>query len=255
MKLNLLLLVCFFTFSLNIHAQSDNMDKIEMELETIMKDTTDSKACCSMKNHSSCCSDSCCGPCYKNILSVGGKYFVNPLGNTRTLLAENGFILDEYALEFQVRLYNLPKIFYYQQLGTLDRGKYSSVTGIGVKEDIRWNIIKNSPFFFTPYIEFGAGYYRMNIVKGVKGNSITSVLTNEVETNYAENFVLTGDVGIDLGVGFKLNQSRLSILFNGGYMTNVPSEWRLAGSLAFKEKINLSSPYVGVTVRLEGAKF
>ncbi|HRO08828.1 MAG TPA: hypothetical protein PK047_08160 [Saprospiraceae bacterium] len=285
MKLNLFLLACLLTFSTGLFAQHDHEKmKLEMEIDSVMNDTSITKSCCAKKmmdghckssNCSKCtskCSDSkmscckninenkcstsgsCCGTKYKNIISFGGKYFFSPLGNTRTLLADNGFILDEEALEFQVRLYNLPKVFYYQQLGTLDKGRYSSVIGIGVKEDLRWNIIKNSPFFFTPYIELGAGYYRMNLVKGINGNSITSVLNSSVETNYAENFVITGDIGVDLGVGFKLDRTRLSILVNGGYLTNVPSEWRLAGSLAFKEKINMSSPYVGATIRLEAAR-
>lgn len=244
MKFNLLFIVCFFTLSVQSFAQDNmQMKAIEMQLDSIIMDSTDSNKMLEGK----CCHRSG----YKNILAVGGKYYFSALGNTRTLLADNGFLIDEYALEFQVRLYNLPKIFYYQQLGTLDREKYASVIGVGVKQDIKWNVVKNSPFIFMPYIELGGGYYRMNLVKGVKNNSLTSVLNSNVETNYAENFVLTGDVGINLGVGIKLDKSRLSILVNGGYLTNVPSEWRLAGSLAFKEKMNLSSPYLGATIRLE----
>ena len=291
MKFNLLLIVCFFTFSFQSYAQEDkHIKEMEVQLNNILTDTAQTKGCCSMKkdgkcckgdgkcsmgegkcssmsNHcqsnmsGSCCSSkgscsgsSCCGPRYKNILAVGAKYYFSPLGNTRTLLRDNGFLIDEYALEFQVRLYNLPKIFYYQQLGTLDRAKYASVTGIGVKQDIRWNVVKNSPFIFMPYVEFGAGYYRMNLVKGVTDNSITSVLNSKVETNYAENFVLTGDIGANLGVVIKLDNTRLSLLVNGGFLTNIPSEWRLAGSLAFKEKVNLSSPYLGATIRLEAIR-
>ncbi len=272
MKFNLLLFVCFFTFSTHLFSQgNDDMKTIEMELDNILMDTTMVKACCSKNKdckcgtHSGCCngmakdsccvaSKGCCGSKYKNVLGVTGRYYFNSLNNTRTLLAANGYPLDEYALEIQVRLYNLPKVFYYQQMGTLTQAKYASVIGFGVKQDVRWNIIKNSPFFFTPYVEVGGGYYRMNLVKGVTSNSIETVLNATVETNHAENFVLTGDIGVDLGVGFKIDNTRLSILLNGGYLANVPTQWRLAGSLAFKEKINIGSPYVGATVRLEVAR-
>lgn len=197
-------------------------------------------------------SKSCCADCYCNIVSFGGKYYFNTLKNSRTTLSENGFSLDQEAFEYQLRLYNLPKIFYFQQLGTLVNTNYASVTGIGLKEDIKFNIIKSNNFFLAPYIELGGGYYRMNIAKGVKSNSIASVLGSEVENYFLDNFVLSGDVGLDLGFGFNLdNKNRLSMIFNGGYITNVPAEWRLAGSLAFKEKINLSSPYAGVTIRLD----
>lgn len=92
----------------------------------------------------------------------------------------------------------------------------------------------------------------MNIAKGVKSNSITSVLGSQTESHTLDNFVVTGDVGLDLGVRFKVNDKRsVSIMVNGGYMANFPTEWRLAGSLAFKEKINLGSPYAGATIRID----
>ncbi|MBK7635527.1 MAG: hypothetical protein IPJ13_15550 [Saprospiraceae bacterium] len=87
-----------------------------------------------------------CSDCDCNIISVGGKYYFNTLSNTRTTLSNSGFILDQEAIEYQVRLYNLPKIFYYQQLGTLNNTNYVSVTGIGLKEDFRFPVFKSSAF-------------------------------------------------------------------------------------------------------------
>lgn len=194
---------------------------------------------------------SCCSNCYANLISAGGKYYFNALKNTRKTLSENGFLLDQEAFEYQLRLYNLPKVFYFQQLGTLTNTNYISVTGFGLKEDIRFNIINSSNVVLAPYIEFGGGYYRMNIAKGIKSNTISSVLASEVENYFLDNFVLSGDVGLDLGFGFAIDNNRLSIILNGGYISNVPTEWRMAGSLAFKEKINISSPYAGVTIRLD----
>ena len=188
---------------------------------------------------------------YCNIISVGTKYYFKTLNNTRTILAANGFQMEQEAVDLQVRLYNLPKIFYFQQLGILANNNYASVTGFGVKEDLRWNIVKNSNFVFTPYVEVGGGYYRMNIAKGISSNSISTVLSSTVESYYLDNFALTGDIGLDLGYGFDIDNRRLSIIFNGGYIVNFPAEWRMGGSLAFKEKIDLGSPYAGVTVRLE----
>lgn len=189
--------------------------------------------------------------CFKNIISIGGKYYFNTLKNTRTILLDNGFILDKEAFEYQVRFYNLPKVFYYHQLGTLINTNYASVTGFGIKEDFRFPVFKNSNFIFTPYLELGGGYFKMEIARGVKSNTITSVLSSKVESHKLDNFVVTGDVGIDIGVRFKVEDKSVSILFNGGYISNFPTEWRLAGSLAFKEKINLASPYAGATLRLD----
>jgi hypothetical protein len=229
-----LIFTCTFSFLLlsSLNGQDNVMMKKDMVINT---DST----------------KSCCADCYTNLVSAGGKYYFNTLKNTRTTLSQNGFILDQEAFEYQIRLYNLPKVFYYQQLGTLTNTNYVSVTGFGLKEDIRFNIFKSSNFILAPYMELGGGYYRMNIAKGITSNTISSVLGSEVENYFLDNFVLSGDVGLDLGFGFAIDNNRLSIVFNGGYISNVPTEWRMAGSLAFKEKVNLSSPYAGVTVRLE----
>ncbi|MBK9733559.1 MAG: hypothetical protein IPO92_00775 [Saprospiraceae bacterium] len=192
-----------------------------------------------------------CKSCFCNIVSVGGKYYFNTLKNTRKTLADNGFLMDQEAFEYQVRFYNLPKLFYFQQLGTLSDGNYTSITGVGLKEDIRFPLFKNSNFVVTPYVELGGGYYRMSIAKGVKSNTIASVLGSQVENYFLDNFVISGDLGLEIGYGFDIDDRRLSILFNGGIISNVPAEWRLASSLAFKEKINLTSPYAGVTVKLD----
>ncbi|MBK8624724.1 MAG: hypothetical protein IPN86_03825 [Saprospiraceae bacterium] len=195
--------------------------------------------------------ENCCTNCYSNLVAIGGKYYFNTLGNTRTTLASNGFLMDQEAFEYQFRLYNLPKIFYFQQLGTLTNENYASVTGFGIKEDLRLPIFKNSNFILTPYIEVGGGYYRMNIAKGITSNTISTVLNSKVENYFLDNFVVSGDVGLDLGFNFTFDNKRLNVIFNGGYIANYPTEWRMAGSLAFREKINLASPYAGVTVRLE----
>lgn len=226
--ISLSLAACAVSFAFS----QDDMGKTEM---IVMKDSAMTK----------------CESCYKNIVSAGGRYYFSPLKNSVTTLGANGFVLDGTALEYQVRLFNLPKIFYYQQLGTLTNTNYASVTGFGVKEDIRINILKNSTFSLTPYAELGGGYYRMNIAKGVVSNSISSVLGSEVENYFLDNFVLSGDLGLELGIGFKIDNRRLNVLINGGYLANVPAQWRMAGSLAFKEKLNISSPYAGVTLRLD----
>ena len=55
---------------------------------------------------------SCCpsGKYYKNVVSVGASIYL-PLNNTRAALSENGFLLDENAFEYQLRLFQLPKSF------------------------------------------------------------------------------------------------------------------------------------------------
>ena len=190
-------------------------------------------------------------PVYKNRVSAGAKYYFNPLSNTISAFSAMGFSLDEQALEYQLRIHNLPKLYYYQQLGTLtDEGRYVSVRGFGMKEDIRFDIVKSKNFIFTPYLELGGGYFSADIVSGITNNSISTILGGAVTKRGMDNFVITGDVGVDLGVAFSVDKSRVSIVFNGGYISNFPSPWRVGGSLAFKERINLSSPYAGLTISI-----
>lgn len=196
---------------------------------------------------------SCCpgGKYYSNVVAVGGKYIFSAMSKTRNTLSDHGFILDKEASEFQLRLYNLPKFYYYQQLGTLSASNYASVTGFGIKEDFRLPLLKDKAVELTPYIEVGAGYYMLNIVKGVTHNSMSTVFDSEIENYFIDNFTVTGDLGLDLGFSFHLGGSKIGIVASGGYILNYPSEWRLAGSLAFAEKLDISSPYVGLTVKLE----
>lgn len=190
-------------------------------------------------------------PVYKNRVSAGAKYYISPLSNTISAFSAMGFSLDEQAIEYQLRIHNLPKLYYFQQLGTLtDNGRYASVTGFGMKEDIRFDIVKSKNFIFTPYIELGGGYFSADIVSGITNNAISTVLSGNVTQQRLDNFVVTGDVGVDLGVAFSVDKSRISIVFNGGYISNFPSPWRVGGSLAFKERINLSSPYAGLTISI-----
>jgi hypothetical protein len=240
-KTNFFLLAVLLLVS-GLNAQDDMMMKKE-EMAALaakdMKKAMDSTACCTM-------------PCYKNEVAFSARYLFNSLKSTRNTLADNGYLLNQEAWEFQVRFGNLPKVFYSHQLGTLtDVGRYVSVTGIGLKEDIRFPIVNTENVWVTPYIEVGAGYYRMNAVRNVSTNSISTALNGSVESTTLDNFVVSGDVGLELGFGFAFDQRRFRMLFNGGYISNVPTEWRLAGSLAFKDKFNLASPYAGVTVQLE----
>ncbi|MCE2789345.1 MAG: hypothetical protein LW630_05470 [Saprospiraceae bacterium] len=235
--LPILLFLPFFS----VNAQEEVMKKDEMAPIVVkgMKIAMDTMACCST-------------PCYKNHVSLSGRYLFNSMQGTRTMLENNGFLLGQEAWEFQLRLFQFPKVFYSHQLGTLtDAGRYVSVTGFGLKEDIRFPIVNTENVWITPYIELGGGIYRMNLVRNVSTNSISTALNGSVDQTTIDNFVVSGDVGLELGFGFAFDQRRFRLLMNGGYISNVPLEWRIAGSLAFSEKLSLSTPYAGVTLQLE----
>jgi len=231
----------FLPFASVLSQEDMMMKKEEMAAKAAegMKKLMDSTACCSM-------------PCYKNEVAFSGRYLFNTLKDTRTLLESNGYLLNQEAWEFQLRLFNLPKIFYSHQLGTLtNAGTYVSVTGLGLKEDIRFPIVNTENVWITPYLELGGGYYRLNTVRNVSTSSIATAIQGTVANATLDNFVVSGDVGLELGFGFAFDQRRFRLLMNGGYVSNLPLEWRVAGSLAFKEKMSLSTPYAGVTLQIE----
>lgn len=192
-----------------------------------------------------------CNQCYKNTLSVGGKYLFSSAKNTRDLLASAGFTLDEPAVEYFLKYKDLPKLFFFQQLGTLNFGKYTSINGFGVKQDVKWNIIHTSNLRLAPYFEAGVGYFRLTTVDGIEDQSINSVLSGAVTQRTLDNISITGDVGLEIAFGFTFDNRRLMIAGNGGFMTNYPSQWRNAGSIAFNEKLAILSPYAGLTLSLD----
>lgn len=192
-----------------------------------------------------------CSTCYNSIVGLSTRYYFDALSNTRTTLADNGFILDQQALEYQLRLYNLPKIFFYNQTGTLNNSRYASVTGFGLKENLSFNIFGKSDFILAPYGEFGVGYFSLQITEGIGNNSISSALNGNLESISLDNFTVTADAGLSLGGRFVVGNARFSILAHGGYIVNYPTQWRIASSLAFREKINIGSPYLGATIKLD----
>jgi hypothetical protein len=189
--------------------------------------------------------------CYSNIISGGAKYLFNSAKNTRNLLAADGFILDEPAIEYFVKYKDLPKIFFFQQLGTLNASKYASINGLGFKQDLQWKIVNASNLKVAPFLELGLGYYRLTTLSGIENPSIQNVLSGDIRQNTLDNITITGDLGLEIGFGFSFGQRRLMLRGQGGYMTNFPSQWRNAGSIAYNEKLSILSPYAGLSISLD----
>jgi len=223
----------------NISAQEENsISSPDKMIKTIVMDTTIEMS-------------SCCSNCFRPIIQVGARYYTDAMTNTRATLANNGFILDQEAIEYQVRLYNLPKMFFYNQTGTLQSSRYASVIGFGFKENLKYNLIQSDNFFLEPYLEAGLGYFQLNIVEGIGGNSISSVLTEDLKSLSLGNFTATSDVGLSIGGRFTVGDTRFTLLAQGGYIVNYPTQWRAGSSLAFREKINIGSPYFGATIKMD----
>jgi hypothetical protein len=201
-----------------------------MEIDTLITD----KKCCDVSM--------CKG---KNWAAAEYRYIVNPAKSTVTELNGLGFVLDEQAAEFGIKFGMFPKIFYYQQLGTLTNGNYSSVHGIGLKEKYQHDFIKSEAIILAPYVELGGGFYQLSLVKNVNGNSISTAASNQISETRLNNLSVTGDLGLNVGYSFIAFNARVSLTANGGYMTNLPSNWNTGHSLAFKEKLDLSSLYFG----------
>jgi hypothetical protein len=189
---------------------------------------------------------------YCNILKGGFKYLFNSSKNTRDLLASAGYQLDQTANEFFIKYKDLPKVFYVQQLGTIKGGKYASLNGFGIKQDLRKSVFSTNNMFLTPYAEFGVGYYRLSLIEGIGENSsITATVDPSFQQRTLDNITVTGDVGLDLGFGFNFDNRRLMFILNGGFMTNFPTQWRSGGSIAYNEKLNILSPYAGLSVAID----
>lgn len=192
-----------------------------------------------------------CTSCYNPIVGFSTRYYTDAMNNTRMTLENNGLFLEQQALEYQLRLYNLPKIFFYNQIGNLEASRYVSVTGFGLKESLSYNFFKNSGFILAPYGELGVGYFNLHVTEGIGNNSISSALNGNLESISLDNFTVTADAGLSLGGQFVVGNARFSILAHGGYIVNYPTQWRIASSLAFREKINIGSPYLGATIKLD----
>ncbi|MBK8547307.1 MAG: hypothetical protein IPL63_07920 [Saprospiraceae bacterium] len=114
-----------------------------------------------------------------------------------------------------------------------------------MKEKYQHDFIKNQAIVLAPYIEIGGGFYQLSLVRNVNGNSFSTAVNNQTSETRLNNFSVTGDLGLNVGYSFLLLNTRVTLTANGGYMTNLPSNWNTGHSLAFKEKLDLSSLYFG----------
>ena len=181
----------------------------------------------------------------KHIVTAEYRQYLNPAKGTVSELAQNGFILDEQAMEFALKFGNFPKLYYYQQLGTLAGDQYVSLYGLGLKEKYLKDFVKHPNIIVAPYVEVGIGFYQLSVTRNVNSNSIQSALNGQIQENRLDNFSITGDLGLQLGFTFGILGSQVHLSAVGGYQTNLPSNWKTGHSLAFKEKLDLSSAYFG----------
>jgi hypothetical protein len=195
------------------------------------------------KNMTACCDSA--DVKQKPWVSVEYRVYLDPAKTTRNELSAAGFSLDQQASEIAVKFGQFPKIFLYQQLGTLTNSNYTSLYGFGLKEKYQRDLIKHPAIVLAPYIELGAGYYQLTTVRNINGNSTSSSFSGNIQENKISNFSFTGDLGLNLGYSFKMFGSTVSLTANGGYQTNLPTTWKSGYSLAFREKLDLSSLYFG----------
>lgn len=226
-------LLSFFCCQFTLIGQ-DETTPMEKEMIIVKDSVMMEKKCCDMSEMKD-----------KHIVSAEYRQYLNPAKGTVSELAQNGFILDEQAMEFALKFGNFPKLYYYQQLGTLSNSQYVSLYGIGLKEKYQRDFIKHPNILVAPYLEVGIGFYQLSVTRNVNSNSIQSALSGQIEENRIDNFSVTGDLGLQLGFSFGFLGSNVHISAVGGYQTNLPSNWKTGHSLAFREKLDLSSAYFG----------
>lgn len=201
-----------------------------MVKDTMMKE----KKCCDMMKMKE-----------KHFVSVEFRQYINPAKGTANELAQSGYVLDEQATEIALKFGQFPKLYYYQQLGTLTNNQYVSITGFGLKEKYQRDFVKHPAITVAPYLEVGLGFYQLSATKNISGNSIQTALNGNSNEVRLDNFSITGDLGLQLGGAFSISGTKIHIAAVGGYQTNLPSSWKSGHSLAYKEKLDLSSAYFG----------
>ena len=138
------------------------------------------------KNMTACCDST--NVKQKPWVSVEYRVYLDPAKTTRNELSAAGFSLDQQASEIAVKFGQFPKIFLYQQLGTLTNSNYTSLYGFGLKEKYQRDLIKHPAIVLAPYIELGAGYYQLTTVRNVNGNSTSSSFSGNIQENKISNF-------------------------------------------------------------------
>jgi len=112
-----------------------------------------------------------------------------------------------------------------------------------------YNLTKGNVFTVKPFLSLGLEYYKLSFVDNFQSSSLSSITTSDFKSYNATSFHVPWTFGIEIGTSFQFNKTLIELLLRGGYKLHLEADkWKVDDVLEISDKINLSSPFVGLSV-------
>ena len=194
---------------------------------------------------------------------IGGYRFnlyTNPLNKLQSLLETNDFAkLEENGYSFEVYMKTFrPKsswdgniiLGYHQRLtSNKNATNQASMVGYTFNTERGYNLTKGKVVTVRPFFGVGIEYYKLSFVENFQGSSLANITNSDFKNYNATSFQVPWTLGIELGTTFRIKNAVIEVLLRGGYKLHLDTDkWKIDDVLDISDKINLSSPFVGLSM-------
>lgn len=197
---------------------------------------------------------------FYSVTGVRFNLFSSPLNSLQSLLEANDFAkLDESSYSFEVYIRTSryksgwegsTSFGYYQRLtSNKQASNQASIIGFTSSFETGYNLTKRKIFMVKPFLGAGFEYYKLSFVENFQTASLSTISDSDFKNYNATSFQVPWTIGIEVGTSFQLKHALVEILLRGGYKLHLESDaWKIDDVVELSDKINLSSPLIGLSV-------
>lgn len=125
----------------------------------------------------------------------------------------------------------------------------ASLTGWSVGLGAEYALFETEALFFKPMVLINYARYTFNFVENSGVNTIDGIINSNFQEYNFRSSQFPVQAGVNLGAKLNLEDSFLGIMVGAGYILNYQNDsWIIGQNTSVIDKINLSSPYVSVSL-------
>ena len=186
--------------------------------------------------------------------------FSSPLNTLQSLLTSNNFAkLNDHAYSFEWYLKTIrPKSrwegstsfgFHSRVTSNNEAVNQASLIGFTTNFETGYNLTQGKVFTVRPFLGLGLEYYKLSFVENFQSSSLSSITNSDFKNYNATSFQVPWTFGLEIGTSLQFNKTLVEVLLRGGYKLHLEADkWKIDDVLEISDEINLSSPFVGLSV-------
>lgn len=125
----------------------------------------------------------------------------------------------------------------------------ASLTGWSVGLGLEYAMFETDALFLKPMLLINYARYTFNFVENSGVSTIDGIINSNFQEYNFKSSQFPAQAGVNLGAKLNVEDSFLGIMVGAGYILNYQNDsWIIGQNTSVTDKINLSSPYVSVTL-------